>query len=159
MSTRSTRNRYNMSFSRSGSRMRGLEVVKRLYDLAAQWKRFAFETTLATRSYAKWLKALIEQGYDVHLIYLWLGSPEIAIARVQERVRAGGHYVPEATIRRRYKRGVENFFERYQKLVATWAVYDHSVTNNSVLMAGGEKGKEPKIVEENLWAEFCEVSK
>lgn len=91
--------------------------------------------------------------------YLWLRSPEIAIARVQERVRAGGHDVPEATIRRRYKRGVKNFFERYQELVATWAVYDHSVANSPVLMAGGEKEKEQKIVEENLWAEFCEVGK
>jgi predicted ABC-type ATPase len=139
--------------------MRGLVALKRLHDLAAQRKSFAFETTLATRSYAKWLKTLMEQGYDVHLICLWLRSPEIAIARVQEWVRAGGHDVPEATIRRRYKRGVENFFERYQELVATWAVYDHSVTNSPVLMAGGEKEKEPKIVEENLWSEFCEVSK
>ena len=88
----------------------GRVMLNRLHDLAAQRKSFAFETTLATRSYAKWLKALMEQGYDVHLIYLWLRSPEIAIARVQERVRAGGHDVPEATIRRRYKRGVENFF-------------------------------------------------
>jgi predicted ABC-type ATPase len=137
----------------------GRVMLKRLHDLAAQRKSFAFETTLATRSYAKWLKALIEQGYQVHLIYLWLRSPEIAIARVQERVRAGGHNVPEATIRRRYKRGAENFFERYRDLMTTWAVYDHSITNRPVLMAGGGKRTKQKIMEENLWAEFCEVSK
>lgn len=68
----------------------GRVMLKRLRDLAAQRKSFAFETTLATRSYAKSLKGLIETGYDVHLIYLWLRDPEIAIARVQERVRAGG---------------------------------------------------------------------
>lgn len=137
----------------------GRVMLKRLHELAAQRKSFAFETTLATRSYAKWLKALIEQDYHVHLIYLWLRSPDIAIARVQERVRAGGHDVPEATIRRRYKRGVENFFGRYRDLVTTWAVYDHSVTNSPVLMAGGGKRTKQKITEENLWAEFCEVSK
>lgn len=107
----------------------GRVMLKRLQDLATQGKSFAFETTLTTRSYAKCLEGLMEQGYEVHLIYLWLCSPEIAIARVQERVRAGGHDVPDETIRRRYKRGVMNFFRFYQSLATTWAVYDHSVAN------------------------------
>jgi predicted ABC-type ATPase len=137
----------------------GRVMLKRLHDLAAQQKSFAFETTLATRSYAKWLKTLREQGYDVHLIYLWLRSPEIAIARVQERVRSGGHDIPEATIWRRYKRGAENFFRLYQELATTWAVYDHSVTNAPVLLAIGKKEISQAILVESLWAAFCEVGK
>lgn len=134
-------------------------MLRRLRDLAAQRKSFAFETTLATWSYAKWLKMLIEQGYDVHLIYLWLRSPEIAIARVQERVRAGGHDVPEATIRRRYNRGVENFFGLYQEIVSTWTVFDHSTLNQAIMIGTGQ-GKANSIISDNeLWLRFCEVAK
>ncbi len=121
----------------------GRVMLKRLHDLAVQRKNFAFETTLATRSYAKWLKGL--HGYDIHLIYLWLRSPEIAIARVQERVRAGGHDVPEATIRRRYKRGVENFFALYESLATSWSVYDHSLTNTAHCLAMKETPAAPVI--------------
>lgn len=137
----------------------GRVMLRRLRDLAAQRKSFAFETTLATWSYAKWLKALVEQGYDVHLIYLWLRSPEIAIARVQERVRAGGHDVPEATIRRRYNRGVENFFGLYQEIVSTWTVFDHSTLNQAIMIGTGQ-GKANTIISDNeLWLRFCEVAK
>jgi predicted ABC-type ATPase len=137
----------------------GRVMLKRLHDLAAQRKSFAFETTLATRSYAKWLKRLIEQGYDVHLIYLWLRSPDIAIARVQERVRAGGHDVPEATIRRRYKRGVENFFALYESLATSWSVYDHSLTNAPRCLAMKEGQDAPIIFDADLWRQFCEGAK
>ncbi|MBS1812668.1 MAG: zeta toxin family protein [Acidobacteria bacterium] len=137
----------------------GRVMLKRLHHLAAQQKSFAFETTLATRSYAKWLRTLIEQGYDVHLIYLWLRSPEIAIARVQERVRAGGHDVPESTIRRRYKRGAENFFALYESLATSWSVYDHSLTNAPYCLAMKEAQAASVIFEANLWRQFCEVAK
>ena len=137
----------------------GRVMLKRLHDLAAQRKSFAFETTLATRSYAKWLKTLMEQGYDVHLIYLWLRSPEIAIARVQERVRAGGHDVPEETIQRRYKRGVENFFALYESLATSWSVYDHSLMNAPHCLAMKEAQAAPVIFEANLWRQFCEVAR
>ena len=133
--------------------------LKRLHDLAAQRKSFAFETTLATWSYAKWLKGLMEHGYEVHLIYLWLRSPDIAIARVAERVRAGGHNVPEETIRRRYKRGVMNFFRFYQSLATTWAVYDHSAANAPVVLAAGGRGTSQPMQVNSLWKEFCEVAK
>lgn len=137
----------------------GRVMLKRLHDLAAQRKSFAFETTLATRSYAKWLKTLKEQGYDVHLTYLWLRSPEFAIARVQERVMMGGHDIPTETIRRRYKGGVKNFFGLYQESADTWVVYDHSVTNAPALLATGKRNAPPQIFDETLWAAFCEVAK
>jgi len=50
------------------------------------------------------------------LLFLWLRSPELAIDRVKERVRMGGYDVPEAGIRRRYQRGVRNFFALYRVL-------------------------------------------
>src|SRR5436305_9828452 len=89
-------------------------MLKRLHDLADARSDFAFETTLATRSYATWINKLKRKGYSFHLIFLWLRSHELALERVKKRVLSGGHDVPEAVVRRRYARGVRNFFESYQ---------------------------------------------
>jgi predicted ABC-type ATPase len=104
----------------------GRVMLGRLHDLAADGKDFAFETTLATRFYAQWLEQLKAQDYRVSLIFLWLESVELAIERVKERVRMGGHDIPEETIRRRYNRGLENLFELYTPVVNAWSVRDTS---------------------------------
>ena len=104
----------------------GRIMLDHLRELAAKRRNFAFETTLAARTYAVWLAQLKESGYAVHLFYYWLDRPELSIERVAERVRAGGHHVPAETIRRRYSRSVRNFLELYRPVVTTWQVYDNS---------------------------------
>ena len=61
----------------------------------------------------------------VKLWFIGLSSPELAISRVAERVAQGGHNIPEAVIRRRFKAGLENFHDRYSKVVDSWALYDN----------------------------------
>jgi len=136
----------------------GRIMLKRLRELAEQQKSFAFETTLATRSYAGWLERLREQGYQVHLSFLWLRSPEMAIERVKYRVASGGHNIPEETIRRRYRKGIKSFFSLYQPLADSWAVYDNSAFHNPALIANGE-GKAEIVIQPALWQSFCEVAK
>lgn len=87
---------------------------------------FAFETTLAGRGYVSHIRAWQAAAYRVKLIFLQLDSPETAIARVAQRVRQGGHDVPEATIRRRFAAGRENFEHLYAPLVDAWVLYDNS---------------------------------
>jgi predicted ABC-type ATPase len=94
----------------------GRVMLHRLEELAAQRVSFAFETTLASRSFAPKLRNLQGNGYEFHLFFLWLPSPEMAIARVADRVRAGGHNVPEPTIRRRYAAGLRNLRTLYLPL-------------------------------------------
>lgn len=65
-------------------------------------------------------------GYRVKLIFLQLGSVDEAIARVAQRVRQGGHDIPEATIRRRFDAGRRNFTDVYAAAVDAWALYDNS---------------------------------
>jgi predicted ABC-type ATPase len=72
----------------------GRIMLARMRVLAAAREDFAFETTLASRSFAPWLAGLQSGGYHVHLLFLWLRSPELAVSRVAERVRLGGHDVP-----------------------------------------------------------------
>jgi len=77
----------------------GRIMLNRLKELASEKADFAFETTLAARSYASWLTKLQQAGYRAHLIYLWLPSAELAIARVANRVQRGGHDIPEDVVR------------------------------------------------------------
>lgn len=73
----------------------GRVMLRRLEELARVREDFAFESTLAGRSAHRLLTRLIGVGYDVHIVYLWLPTPEMAVARVRRRVEAGGHHVPD----------------------------------------------------------------
>ena len=136
----------------------GRVMLSRLRELAIKGENFAFETTLATRSYAPWLRELCQQGYRLHISFIWLRSPEMAIQRVRDRVVTGGHDIPEETIRRRYVKGVRNFFALYRPLASSWIVYDNSSLSQPLKLATGEQTVE-NIIEPALWKEFCEVSK
>lgn len=136
----------------------GRIMLKRLRGLAIEQKSFAFETTLATRSYAGWLDGLREDGWRINLIFIWLNNPELAVERVRQRVASGGHNIPEESIRRRYRRGVENFFTLYRPLADSWSVYDNSTSPNPMLIARGQKLKE-NILRHDLWLKFREVAK
>lgn len=104
----------------------GRVMLGRLNDLAEDEKDFAFETTLASRTYARWLKELKGKGFVVNLVFLWLDDVNLSIERVKERVRLGGHDIPELTIRRRYGRGLKNLFELYLPIADSWRIFDAS---------------------------------
>ena len=87
---------------------------------------FALETTLSGRRYARLIPGWQRIGYEVVLIFLWLPKVELAIERVRERVRQGGHDVPEKVIRRRYEAGWRNFNLAYKRLVDRWFLYDNA---------------------------------
>jgi predicted ABC-type ATPase len=129
----------------------GRIMLARMRDLARQRVSFAFETTLASRSFAPWLKDLQQDGYAFHLVYLWLESPETALARVAGRVRMGGHSIPPETIRRRHHGGVCNFFDLYKPIATTWAVFD-GARADLPLVAEGEDGRPPGIQDARQWS-------
>jgi predicted ABC-type ATPase len=134
----------------------GKIMLRRLRELARQKKSFAFETTLASRFYVKFIEELKAQNFEFHLLFLWLESSELAILRVAERVSAGGHNVPEETIRRRYERGLQNFFKLYQPIADTWALFDANALDKIVLIANGGNDSETEIFDDNLWQRICE---
>ncbi len=113
----------------------GRIMLARLNELAASRADFAFETTLAARSFALRLNELKRCGYQTHLIFLWLPTPEMAIARVASRVRTGGHDIPMDVIRRRYYGGLQNFFRLYLPIVDSWRIFDNSDCRGSELIA------------------------
>jgi len=84
-------------------------MIKRFHNCLSLNINFAFETTASGLSYATHLKKAKKSGYEVNLMYLWLSSPDQAVKRVAQRVKQGGHNIPEDDIRRRYYRGLEIF--------------------------------------------------
>lgn len=133
----------------------GRIMLKRIHDLANKKVNFAFETTLASRSFSRWIPALKKQGYQVHLVFLWLRNADLSVSRVQERVKMGGHFVPEETVRRRYHSGIKNFFHLYQPLLDHWKFYDNSNMNNLSLIAAGVKDS-ATIENQTIWQELQE---
>lgn len=98
---------------------------------------FAFETTLSGRTYAKMIPDWQQLGYKVKLVFLYLPDVRIAIERVKNRVRQGGHNVPEKTIRRRYEKGWYNFQNIYKQLADAWVLFDNAGITPKLLDKGG----------------------
>jgi predicted ABC-type ATPase len=115
----------------------GRLMLEEIHNHVRRGESFAFETTLSGRGYAGLIPGWREQGYIVKLFFLRLASPELAVARVRQRVREGGHNIPERVIRRRFAGGLRNFETLYKPVVDEWALYDNS-------------GGEPVLIKEGV---------
>jgi predicted ABC-type ATPase len=122
----------------------GRVMLKRIKGLTDTKEDFALETTLAVRSYASLIEKTKKKGYEIMLVYFWLKSPDLAVERVQSRVIAGGHSIPENVIRRRYWSGIRNLFNIYMPLSDRWLLINNSEIPSS-LIAEGSGLKETKI--------------
>lgn len=122
----------------SASVSAGRFMLMRIKYLFDRKEDFCIESTLATRSLLRMLREAKANGYTVTLIYLWLNSPELAIARVHDRVLAGGHNTPEPIIRRRYLMGIKYFFDEYIPECDRWILADNSKTPFTVIAEGSK---------------------
>ena len=129
----------------------GRIMLARLRELARQRTDFAFETTLASRSFAPRIAELIGTGYQFHLVFLWLPSPDLAVAPVAARVLEGGHDVPGATIRRRYEAGLRNVFGLYQPMATTWGLWDNSREQGLIPIASGQSRSTLHVSDQETW--------
>jgi predicted ABC-type ATPase len=104
----------------------GRIALERFSELAAARRDFAIETTLSGRAYAARLRRLQAGGYALHLFFLWIPDPALAIQRIRQRVRLGGHNVPPEVVRRRYQRTLENLTRVYWPMVDYGQIIDNS---------------------------------
>jgi len=104
----------------------GRLLLERIRELTDARQDFAFETTLAGRTYLKLLSEMKGSGYRVLLFFLWLANANLAVVRVANRVRQGGHSVSEVDIRRRYAAGMRNFLRLYSRQCDSWWLYNSS---------------------------------
>lgn len=128
----------------------GRLLLEQIYNLAHKNVDFAFETTMAGKSYVKFITKLKEKGYHIHLFFLWIPSPDLALARIKERVAQGGHDIADKDVKRRFRRSIYNFLKFYRPLVDTWNLFDNS-TANPRLIAKEEFGK-LEVLDNELFA-------
>lgn len=115
----------------------GRLMLEEIDHCAKRGESFAFETTLSGSGYLRRIAQWRALGYRVSLFFLSLPNAETAMARVAERVRQGGHDIPEAVIRRRFVAGLKNFHDHYRAAVDDWALYDNS-GSTPVMLEWGE---------------------
>jgi predicted ABC-type ATPase len=129
----------------------GRIMLRRMHELATAGADFALESTLSSRSLAPWIARLKADNYVFHLIYLWLSSADLAVQRVAERVRQGGHDVPAATVKRRYSRSLGNFFNIYRPIADSWLMLDNSSVDALNPIAWRNVGGPVQIVKNGPW--------
>ncbi len=105
-------------------------------------------------TFARHLKA---KGYALHLYFLWIPNPELAIARIKERVSEGGHDVPAEDVRRRFTRGIYNFFNLYRPLFNSWLLFDNSKTTHTMIAKG--KDADIEVVNEEAFKNFQKLAR
>lgn len=130
----------------------GRIMIERVDYLLEEEESFALETTLSTKSYKQKIISAKKKGYSIKLLFFWLPSAEMAIQRVKIRVKEGGHNIPEEVVRRRYTRGIENFFKIYISLCDEWILFDNSLMGAEVVAKGNET--EFEIYNDLKWKAF-----
>jgi predicted ABC-type ATPase len=130
----------------------GRVMLKRIKELAARKEDFAFETTMASRSFVPFLHQCKNNGYQIHSVYVWLHSPELSIARIEDRVLNGGHFVPDEVVRTRYRKGLENFLKLYIPVSDSWSFYDNSQSEIKLIAEKPRDSEtEIKIKDSTIW--------
>jgi hypothetical protein len=119
----------------------GRIMLARMDELLQKGETFAFETTLATKSYKQKIEWAQANGYEVTLLFFWLDSPNMAKKRVAQRVAEGGHNIPLETIERRYYNGITNLFAIYINMVDICYIFDNS-EGRKELIAQKERHKD-----------------
>ncbi|MBC7913931.1 MAG: zeta toxin family protein [Pyrinomonadaceae bacterium] len=132
----------------------GRIMLNRIRHLLNEGADFAFETTLASRTYVSLIKEAKLKGYNITLLYFWLSSPDLAIDRVAKRVQHGGHNIPPEVIVRRYYRGLYNLVNLYVRLCDVWMVSNNAELNPK-LIANFISGQN-SIIDPGLWRRILE---
>lgn len=132
----------------------GRLMIERVLQLMKDGHDFAFETTLATRSYIKLIRKAQSVGYFVTLLFFSLPTPEQAVQRVARRVSQGGHNIPQDVIYRRYEAGLKNLFQLYMPVVDFWSLYDNNTCPTMRIASGWRKGERLEVTDRTRFEEL-----
>lgn len=115
----------------------GRLFFKRLNELIDASESFILESTLAGKYLLKVIEKAQQEGYVFKLFYVFLESPDVCIERIKNRVRLGGHFVPDDDVRRRYYRSKQHFWTVYKDLADEWSLFTNPLVGESQLVAIG----------------------
>jgi predicted ABC-type ATPase len=135
----------------------GRLVLEQIRNLAEKNVDFAFETTLAGKSYIPFLKELKKKGYSINMFFLWVPNSELALSRIKDRVASGGHDVPAADVKRRFHRGLVNFLKLYKPLADTWLLFNNEDAIPRLIAR--EKSGKAEILDKGLFEKIVEAAR
>ena len=130
----------------------GRLLLKEIDQFISNKDDFAFETTLAGKTYINLIKEAKSKGYSVHILFLWIPSLQLAKERIKQRVKQGGHHVPDEDIKRRLERSLKNFFDLYMSLADSWEIFDNSAAKPAPIVKFNEKGLQ--VIDKELYQQW-----
>ena len=133
----------------------GREFVRLLQDKLQARESVIVETTLSGLTFRRHVCTARRQGYEITIAQMHLGSDDLCVARVAQRVRQGGHHVPEADIRRRFQRTAVNFWQTYRQLADHWILLSNATTELVDFAIGS--GEQTTIRDPVLFSNYLEV--
>ena len=133
----------------------GRAFFAEIRERMASRESFVAESTLSGLTFQKLIGELRVAGYEISIVFIFLGSANACVDRIEERIRRGGHPVPEADVRRRFSRSTKNFWDTYRALADRWHLfYNGGVQFHEVAL--GERGS-LEVRDETLFQQFREI--
>lgn len=126
-----------MNFDRA-SFQAGRVLIGEVKSLIGKGESFCFESTLSGRTWFSILKKAKIDGYKIIIYFIYLNKVGMNLQRIRERVKAGGHNIPTAAVKRRYPRAFDNFWNMYRSISDDWYVFDNSNTKPKLKMTKDE---------------------
>ena len=131
------------------------QFIRTLEEHIAQRRSFVCESTLSGLTIQKFVASARDAGYEISVAFLFVDSADVCVARVAERVRTGGHNVPEADIRRRFGRSIRNFWTIYRELADNWVLLYNGMTMLQGIAVGS--GNQTSVRDSKQLAVFLEL--
>ncbi|MYA98546.1 AAA family ATPase, partial [Candidatus Poribacteria bacterium] len=118
----------------------GRLFIREIQELIQSGTDFIVEVTLSGKGFVRTISQLKRTGYTITMVFIFLKSPETSVARVRNRVQAGGHHVPTEDVVRRFYRSKHNFWYTYRNLVDRWSlVYNSGEHPQEVAFGEGDQ--------------------
>lgn len=132
----------------------GRRFIKEIHELIEAGTDFIVEVTLSGKGFARIIERLKSEGYTVTIVFIFLKSPETSVARVRNRVQAGGHHVPTEDVVRRFYRSKHNFWYTYKDLVDQWHLFYNSAEYFQAVAFG--KNNQITVINEDFFQLFMQ---
>ncbi len=130
----------------------GKLLLAEIDNFIAHKADFAFESTLAGKTYGNLIKEAKIKGYHVYIFFLWIPNIHLAKERIKQRVKQGGHHVPDVDVQRRLDRSLKNFFDLYMPLADAWDIFDNSAMKPVLVAKFNEKGLQ--VLDKGLYQQW-----
>ena len=131
----------------------GKEFFVKIKKMFEEQNSFAIESTLSGVGHIKIIETARKFGYKIVIIYVFVNNTDACIARIQTRVKNGGHPVPPEDVIRRFARSKKHFWHTYKELADHWILY-YNGGDEIVSVAEQDKGKNIVIFAEELYNLF-----